>query len=151
MARPFRRRPSMSALITRASISSVTPGRVAILAPASEAALRAAVCESDWTVGASTTSAASIASAIDRGGSPAWDARSAIVARTASAPARLGLVAQALAQVRRGGIRDHEHLLALANAEALADDRRYRTGEVASALDLGLVGGLVGRGRGSSG
>ena len=42
----------MSALITRASISSVTPGRVAARAPASVAALRAAVWESDWTVGA---------------------------------------------------------------------------------------------------
>ena len=48
----------MSALITRASISSVTPGSVAIRAPASDAALRAAVWESDWTVGARTTSAA---------------------------------------------------------------------------------------------
>ena len=54
----LRRSPSMSALITRASISSVTPGRVAIRAPASLAALRAAVWESDWTVGARTTSAA---------------------------------------------------------------------------------------------
>ena len=53
----------MSALITRASISSVTPGSVAIRAPASLARLRAAVCESDCTVGASTTSAAAIASA----------------------------------------------------------------------------------------
>ena len=56
----------MSALITRASISSVTPGIVAIRAPASLAALRAAVWESDWTVGASTTSAASIAAATVR-------------------------------------------------------------------------------------
>ena len=61
----------MSALITRASMSSVTPGRVAIRAPASVARLRAAVWESDWTVGASTTSAPAIASATVRGGSAA--------------------------------------------------------------------------------
>jgi hypothetical protein len=77
----------MSADITRASISSVTPGRVAIRVPASFAALRAAVCERDWTVGARTTSAAFIASAIVRGGSAAWEARSAMIAITASPPA----------------------------------------------------------------
>ncbi|MCB0874901.1 MAG: hypothetical protein KDB46_01780 [Solirubrobacterales bacterium] len=77
----------MSALITRASICSVTPGRVAIRAPASDAALREAVCDSDWTVGASTTSASLIAAAIVLGGSAAWVARSAISASTASAPA----------------------------------------------------------------
>ena len=84
---PLRRSPSMSALITRASISSVAPGRVAIRVPASLARLRAAVCESDWTVGASTTSAAAIASATVRGGSPACEARSVITARVDSAPA----------------------------------------------------------------
>ncbi len=78
----------MSALITRASISSVAPGRVAIRAPASVAALRAAVCESDCTVGASTTSAAAIAAATDAGGSAACEARSAIRHITPSAPTR---------------------------------------------------------------
>ena len=76
----------MSAPITRASISSVTPGIVAIRAPASLAALRAAVWESDWTVGAITTSAASIAAATVAGGSAAWESRSAITASVASAP-----------------------------------------------------------------
>ena len=87
-APPLRRSSSMSALITRASIASVTPGSVAIRAPASDAALREAVCESDWIVGAMTTSAAFIAAATVAGGSAAWVARSAISARTASAPAR---------------------------------------------------------------
>ena len=85
---PLRFNSAMSALITRPSICSVTPGSVAIRAPASEAALREAVCESDCTVGARTTSAAFIAAAIVAGGSAACDARSAINARTASAPAR---------------------------------------------------------------
>ncbi len=76
----------MSALITRASISSVTPGIVAIRAPASLAALREAVWESDWTVGAITTSAASIAAATAGGGSAACDSRSPITASVASAP-----------------------------------------------------------------
>ena len=76
----------MSALITRASISSVAPGRVAIRAPASVAARRAAVCESDWTVGARTTSAAAIAAATEAGGSAACEPRSVISAITASAP-----------------------------------------------------------------
>ncbi len=78
----------MSALITRASISSVAPGRVATRAPASVAARRAAVCESDCTVGARTTSAAAIAAATGAGGSAAWVARSVIRQLTASAPAR---------------------------------------------------------------
>ena len=56
-------------------------------APASVAALRAAVWESDWTVGASTTSAAAIAAAIVAGGSAACEARSAITLSTPSAPA----------------------------------------------------------------
>jgi hypothetical protein len=77
----------MSALITRASISSVTPGSVAIRAPASLARFREAVCESDWTVGASTTSAEAIASATVRGGSAACDTRSEITVSTVSAPA----------------------------------------------------------------
>ena len=102
----------MSALITRASISSVTPGSVAIRAPASEAALRAAVWESDWTVGARTTSAARIAAATGPGGSAAWESRSAISASTASAPARPGLAAEPLAEPERRRVGDHEHLLA---------------------------------------
>ena len=88
IAAPLRRRPSMSALITRASISSVAPGRVAIRAPASVAALRAAVCESDCTVGQRTTSAAAIAAATEAGGSVPCVSRSAISARTPSASAR---------------------------------------------------------------
>ena len=76
----------MSALITRASISSVAPGSVAARAPASVAALRAAVCDSDWTVGARITSAFSIAAATSSGGSRPCESRSAITASTASRP-----------------------------------------------------------------
>ena len=77
----------MSALITRASMSSVTPGSVAQRVPFWLARFRAAVCESDWTVGASSTSAAAIASATVPGGSAACEARSDITASTASPPA----------------------------------------------------------------
>ena len=78
----------MSALITRASISSVTPGSVAARAPASVAALRAAVWESDWTVGARTTSGRQHRSGDRRRAARrAWEPRSAITASTASAPA----------------------------------------------------------------
>ena len=54
--------------------------------PASLASLRAAVWESDWIVGARTTSAAAIAAATARGGSAATESRSEITARVASAP-----------------------------------------------------------------
>ena len=64
----------------------MTPGRVPIRTPASLAALRAAVWESDWIVGARTTSAAAIAAATARGGSAAAESRSEITARVASAP-----------------------------------------------------------------
>src|SRR5882757_1792214 len=86
IAQPRRRISSRSPFISRASISSVTPGRVAIRTPASLAALRAAVWDSDWIVGARTTSAAAIAAATGRGGSAAWVSRSEITARVASAP-----------------------------------------------------------------
>ena len=86
IASPRRRSSSISAPITRASISSVTPGIVAIRTPASLAALRAAVWESDCRVGAITTSAASIAAATVAGGSAACESRSAITASVASAP-----------------------------------------------------------------
>ena len=120
----------MSALITRASISSVTPGRVAIRAPASLARLRAAVWESDWIVGARTTSAAAIASATGPGGSAACDSRSCISATTASAPASARLRAHPLAQPERRGIADDQHLLALADAEAVVDDGAHRLFQV---------------------
>ena len=78
----------MSAVITRASISSVTPGSVAIRAPASLASRRASVCESDLTVGQRTTSAFAMAAATGPGGSSPWTERSAISISIASAPAR---------------------------------------------------------------
>ena len=131
-ARPLRRSPSMSALITRASISSVTPGSVAHpRARPRWPRLRAAVWESDWTVGARTTSAAAIAAATVRGGSAACEARSEITARTASAPA--SAASSRRRSPRRCGRRvaDHQHLLALLDAEAVAHHRSHRPLEVA--------------------
>ena len=94
-------------------------------APASVAALRAAVCESDWTVGARMTSASSIAAATLAGGSAPCDSRSAITASTASRPDGLGAVAQALADACSGGIADDEHVLALLDDEAILDHRLH--------------------------
>ena len=111
----------MSALITRASISSVTPGRVAIRAPASLAALRAAVWESDCTVGARTTSAAAIAAANAAGGSPAWDAALGHHRQDRLRPGRGSLVAQRHADPLGRLVADHEHLLAFAHPEAVAN------------------------------
>ena len=124
IAPPLRRRPSMSALITRASISSVAPGRVAIRAPASVAALRAAVCESDCTVGASTTSAAAIAAATGAGGSARVRGALGHQADHAVGPRAPGLAAQPLAEPDRRRVADDQHLLALADAEAVADRPR---------------------------
>ena len=76
----------MSAFISRASMSSVTPGSVAIRTPAWVAARRALVWESDWIVGASTTSAATIAAATGVGGSAPLESSSEITARVANAP-----------------------------------------------------------------
>ena len=112
----------MSALITRASISSVTPGSVAIRTPASVAALRAAVWESDWTVGARTTSAAAIAAAIGAGGSAACGAplghhrQHRLGAGVLRASSRMPL-----AEPLGGRVADHQHVLALAHPEAVAD------------------------------
>ena len=120
----------MSALITRASISSVTPGSVAIRTPASVAAMRAAVCDRDWSVGASTASAAAIAAAIGAGGSAACDSRSAITASTASAP-----VASASDRIRSASSRvaglQITNTSSLADAEAVADDGPDRALEIA--------------------
>ena len=129
----------MSADITRASISSVAPGRVAIRTPASVAALRAAVCESDCTVGQRTTSAAAIAAATDRGGSVPDSARSPISAMTPSAPTRPGLAAKALAEPDRRRVGDHQHLLALADAEAVADHRAHGSLEVAHLANVAAL------------
>ena len=121
----------MSALMTRASISSVTPGSVAIRAPASVAALRAAVWESDWTVGARTTSAAAIAAAIGgrrlgRMGAPLGHHRQHRVGAGV-----LRGVAHALADPLGGRVADHQHVLALTHPEAVADDRLDRMIELA--------------------
>jgi hypothetical protein len=52
-----------SARIVRASISTLTRGMLATRAPCSQAARRAAVCDSDFEVGAATTALATIAAA----------------------------------------------------------------------------------------
>ncbi len=130
----------MSALITRASISSVTPGSVAIRAPASVAALRAAVCESDWTVGARTTSAASIAAAIVAGGSAGVGGALGHQRqdRVGAELARLG--AHALAEAERRRVADDEHLLALADGEAVADRSGHGSFEIVHRINLPSAG-----------
>ena len=84
--------------------------------------MRAAVCESDWTVGARTTSAARIAAATGGGGSAAWESRWAIRASTRIGPRPSGLAAQALPEPERRRIGDHEHVLARGHPEAVVDD-----------------------------
>ena len=130
----------MSALITRASISSVTPGSVAIRAPASEAALREAVWESDWTVGARTTSAAAHrrgdgARRLGGVGGALGHQRQHRVGAGAA-----GLAAQPLAEPERRRVGDHEHLLALADAEALVDHRADRAIQIVGFLVRALLG-----------
>src|SRR5215207_2054384 len=70
----------------RASMSSVTPGSVAPRAPASLAALRARVCESERSVGAMKTRAAASAAATAAGGSWPSTSRGSITVTTGSAP-----------------------------------------------------------------
>ncbi len=131
IARPFLRSASMSALIIRASMSSVTPGSVATRTPASVAALRAAVCESDWTVGAMTTSAATIPAAMGAGGSAACESALGHHSQRSLGASRLGLRPQALPETLRDGIADHQHVLALAHPQAVADHRPDRLLELA--------------------
>ena len=123
-AAPAQRR--MSAPITRASISSVTPGIEATRAPASVAALRAAVWESDWIVGARTTSAASIAAATVAGGSAACESRSEITASVASRALALRVDPQQRPELFGDRVADHQHLLAGLQAQAIADHRPHR-------------------------
>ena len=79
---------SKSTAMSRASMSAVMPGSVAPRAPASVAALRACVCESERVVGAMKTADRGSAAATGGGGSVPSVARSSMSARTASAPAR---------------------------------------------------------------
>ena len=85
-AQPRRRTSERSLVISRVSMSSVTPGRLPMRTPSSLALRRAAVWEIDWIVGASTTSASAIAAATTSGGSAAADSRSDITASVALAP-----------------------------------------------------------------
>ena len=113
----------MSALITRASMSSVTPGSVAARAPFSVARFRAAVCESDWTVGASSTSATAIASATVSGGSAACEARSDITVRTASAPTSAASPRSSSPMFCVAGLQTTTNLLAVLHGEAIPHHR----------------------------
>ena len=139
-ASPLRRSPSMSALITRASMSSVTPGSVATRAPFSLARLRAAVCESDWTVGARTTSAAAIASATvaRRLGRVRGALRHHGQDRVRSGAG--GLVAQALPHVLGRRVADDEDVLAVLDAEAVPHHRADGSIEVGVRHDVSLCG-----------
>ena len=133
IAQPRRRISSRSPFISRASISSVTPGSVAIRTPASLAALRAAVWESDWIVGASTTSAAAIAAA-----TAARRLGGVRLALGDHRQRRVGAVALRLDPHQRPDlfghrVADDEHLLAGLDAHALPDDRPHRAVEIRSA------------------
>ena len=139
IAQPRRRISSRSPVISRASISSVTPGRLPIRTPASLAALRAAVWEIDWIVGARTTSAAAIAAATARrrlGGGR--------FALGHHRQGRVGAVALRLDPHQRADlfghrVADHQHLLARRDAHALADHRPHRPIQLrAHALTLAL-------------
>ena len=94
--------------------------------PASLAALRAAVWESDWIVGASTTSAAAIAAAT--GARRLGGVR---VALGHHRQRRVGAVALRLDPHQRPDlfgdrVADDQHLLARIDAHALADHRPHR-------------------------
>ena len=82
-------------------MSSVTPGSVAPRAPASEAALRARVCESERRVGAMNTVAAARAAATAAGGSCPSTSRGSITHRTGSAPRRAAASRRASPSARR--------------------------------------------------
>ena len=94
---------SKSTAMTRASMSSVTPGIVAPRAPASVARLRALVWLSDRVVGAMNTSHAASAAAMLAGGSVPSVARSSITMSTASAPAARASSRSASPIVRMAG------------------------------------------------
>ncbi len=121
----------MSALITRASISSVTPGRVATRVPLSEAARRAAVCESDCTVGASTASAAAIAPATASRRLGGVRAAFGHKGQDGIRPGSARFAAKPLAEPKRRRVADHEDLLALRDPEALVHDGVNRFVEIA--------------------
>ena len=151
IAAPLRRRPSMSALITRASISSVTPGRVAIRTPASVAALRARGVR-ERLHGRAEHDVGRRHRRGDRGRRlgavrlALGDQRQHRRRRRRARPRP-----QPLAEPDRRRVGDHEHLLALADAEAVADRRRRRRARgrssvavLALALQLQLLAELAG-------
>ena len=91
--------------------------------------------ESDCTVGARTTSAAAIAAATGAGGSARVRGALGHQAQHRVGPGPPGLAAQPLAEPERRRVADHQHLLALADAEAVADDRAHGALEIAHPLD----------------
>ena len=94
------------------------------------AALRAAVCESDWTVGARTTSA------LPSPPRPAAAARRRAGRARPSAPGQRRrrpprLAAKPLAEAERRRVGDDEDLLALLDAKAVAHNRAHCSFEIA--------------------
>ena len=108
--------------ISRASMSSVTPGSVAPRAPASLAALRARVCESERRVGAMNTCAAASAAATAAGGSWPSTSRGSMTVITGSAPERATAACSAAPIDSRAAVDDDHDVLPALHAEALPDD-----------------------------
>ena len=122
----------MSAFISRASMSSVTPGSVAIRTPAWLAARRAAVWESDWIVGASTTSAATIAAATGIGGSAPLESSSEITASVAKAPSPSASIRISAPISSVTGLQIDQHLFARFDPQAVPQNRPHRHVELLS-------------------
>ena len=123
-ARERRWSVAKSHAIRRASMSSVTPGSVAPRAPASLAALRARVCDSERDVGAMKTSASLSAPATAAGGSAPSRGARVHDREHGLRPALRRRVAQRVADGARRVVDDDHHLIALADAQALVDDGR---------------------------
>ncbi len=136
IAWPLRRSASMSALITRASISSVTPGSVAIRTPRVARRLaRGGVRERldgrrEHDVGRGHRGG----DRIGRLGGVRGALRHHRQHRVGADPLRLG--AQALAELLGRRVADHEHVLARLHTEAIADDRLHRSIQIAHTENL---------------
>ena len=112
-------------------MSSVTPGSVAPRAPASLAALRARVWDSERRVGAMNTVAAASAAATAAGGSCPSTSRGSITQVTGSPPSAVRRLLQRGAERLRRAVDDDHHVLARLHAEAGLHDGPHRPLEVA--------------------
>ena len=130
----------MSALITLASISSVTPGSVAILrARLGRGLAGRGVGErlngrSQDDVGAAHRRGDGARRLGGVGGALRHQRKHGVRAGAA------GLAAQPLAQAERRGVGDDQHLLALADAEALRDHRADRAIQIVGFLVRASLG-----------